>query len=121
MNSDEAKAYILKHVSVTRQKVTIAKTFVLANFQTDTSKLVDAFLMSVDAEMPQEVNLNRAVDPLPTLDAAAASISWRLATCEAIWSLISASVLFPASSELRGQIGRLGYTTVPYLLTDLFH
>lgn len=112
MNPEEAKAYILKHVSVTRQKIAIAQAFVLANFEPDSSKLIGAFLNSVEAEMPREILLHPTRDPLPALDAAAAAISWKLAACEAIWGLISAAVLFPASSDLRGEIGTLAWTTV---------
>lgn len=112
MSPHEAKAYILEHVSVTRQKVTFAKAFTLANFQGDSLKLIDAFLRSVDAKMPQQVVLHPTLDPVPDLDTVAAAISWKLAACEAIWSLISAAVLFPASSELRGEIGSLAWTTV---------
>lgn len=112
MSPEEAKAHILKHVSVTSQKVTIAQAFILENFERDSSKLIGAFLRSVDAEMPREVVLHPTKDPLPTLDAAAEAISCKLSACEAIWNLISAAVLFPASSDLRGEIGSLAWTTV---------
>jgi hypothetical protein len=112
MSPDEAKAYIIKHVAVTRQMVTLAKTYVLQHFNRDAAAMLGDFQKSVSAEMPKRVNIHPSMDPTLTLEAAATSISWKLAGCEAIWNLISAGAIFPAETDLAGDIEGLGWTTV---------
>ena len=111
MNDDEAQQYILDRVRVTRQQVTLAKAFMLKNFEADTEQLIDHFSVSVDARMPQEVVIGQTANPIPGLESAAEAISWKLAACEAIWGLISSAAIFPASTRLCGQIGTLKWTT----------
>lgn len=112
MSPDDAKAHILENVAVTRQMVTIAASYILENFDGDTMQLIRRFLSSVDAEMPQQVVLHQTVDPSPTLDLAASSISWQLAACEAVWNLVASGAVFPASSDMGGEVPGLGWTTV---------
>ncbi len=112
MHADEAKEYIVDNIKVPRQRVTVAKAFILKNFDPNSETLIKSFLDSVDAEMPQQVVLHQSVDAVPTLKQAAEAISWKLAACEAIWGLISSSFLIPASNQFYGDIGGLGWTTV---------
>jgi hypothetical protein len=112
MNDDDAKRYISGHVDVPRLHVTIAKAFVLANFQPDTGELIRRFLHTVDAKMPEKLVLHPSVDAIPTLDSIVAAISWQLAACEAIWGLISSGAIFPASSGFAGGFGTIEWTTI---------
>lgn len=112
MNDDDAKRYILDHVKVVRLHVTIAKAFILKNFHPVTSELINRFLQSVDAKMPQKLVFHQSVDAIPTLNSAVNAISWQLAACEAIWGLISNATIFPASTALYGGFGSLQWTTV---------
>jgi hypothetical protein len=112
MNENDAERYIVDHVKVDRLHVTIAKAFVLKDFHPVTSELINRFLQSVDAKMPQKLVLHQSVDPIPTLDSAVLAIRWQLAICEAIWGLISNAATFPASSALCGGFGTLQWTTV---------
>lgn len=112
MNDDDAKRYIAEHVKVPRLHITIAKAFILKNFAPKTSELLNRFLASVDAKMPQKLVLHSSVDPLPTLDAVVNAISWQLAASEAIWGLIASAAVFPASGGLCGEFGPLQWTTV---------
>lgn len=112
MNDDDAKRYIAEHVKVARLHVTIAKGFVLKNFQPMTSELISRFLQSVDAKMPQKLVLHQSVDPVPTLDSVVGAISWQLAACEAIWGLIANAAIFPASTNMCGGFGTLQWTSV---------
>jgi hypothetical protein len=112
MSPDEAKQHIVDAVAVRRQQVTLAKAFILKNFQPDTAQLVGQFLNSVDAKMPDKLVLHQSVDTLPNLRAAAEAISWKIAACEAVWGLISNGAIFPASASLWGEIEVLACTTV---------
>src|SRR5688572_4412996 len=98
MGPEEAKRFIVEHIKVTRQRVTIAKGYLLEKFDPDTLKLIDQFVRSVDSKLPEKIVLHNSIDPIPTLNAAAEAISWRLSACEAVWGLISTGALFPASS-----------------------
>jgi hypothetical protein len=112
MNDDEAKRYIVDHVKVARLHVTLAKAFILKNFHPVTSELINRFLQSVDAKMPQKLVLHQSVDAIPTLDSAVGAISWQLAACEAVWGLIANAAVFPASTAFYGAFGTLQWTTV---------
>ena len=57
MNEDEAKKFIIRETTVTRQQVTLAKAFILEKFQPATPMLIDSFLESVDARMPEQIIL----------------------------------------------------------------
>ena len=96
MNDDEAMKYIIRETTVTRQQVTLAKAYILENFQPSTPTLIDSFLASVDARMPERIILHPTQDPIPSLKSAVETISWKLAACEAIWGLISSAAVFPA-------------------------
>jgi hypothetical protein len=111
MNDDEAKRYIADHIKVARLHVTIAKAFILKDFHPVTSELINRFLKSVDAKMPQKLVLHQSVDAIPTLNSVVNAISWQSAVCEAIWGLISNAAIFPASSTLCGGFGSLQWTT----------
>jgi len=112
MSPEEARQHIIDRIAVTRQKVTLAKAFILENFDPNSLMLFERFMNSVDAKMPAKIVLHQSIDPVPTLKAAAEAISWKLAACEAIWGLISNGAVFPASTNLCGEIGSLGWTTV---------
>ena len=112
MSPDDAKNYIIEKICVQRQKVTVAKGFVLKNFEPNTDGLIHSFLSSVGVEMPIQVVLHRTIDPIPVLDGVADYISWKLALCEAIWGLISTGSIFPASSRFCGETTGIQYTTV---------
>ncbi|OSJ13528.1 hypothetical protein BSR47_20950 [Bradyrhizobium canariense] len=112
MNDYEAKRYIAEHVKVPRLHVTIAKGFILKNFHPTTSDLINCFLQSVEAKMPQKLVLHPSVDPVPTLDAVVSAISWQLSACEAIWGLIANAAVFPASTNMYGAHESLQWTTV---------
>ena len=111
MSPDEAKAFIEGKISVPRINVTIAKAYILENFNPNTDKMIEAFLRSKYAEMPKQVVLHSTVDPEPMLNQAADSISWRLAICEAIWNLISQNAVFPIMQASTGMVPGIGYTT----------
>ena len=112
MDAQEARHYITLKVDVSRQKVAIAKEFILAHFSSDSEQLLQGLLREIDAVMPNEVVLHPSVDPIPTLEKTAASISWRLAGCEAVWGLIHAGAIIPASSDVREEPPNLRWTTV---------
>jgi hypothetical protein len=112
MNEAEAKRRIIEGINVTRQRVTIAKAFVLKNFDPNAATLIESFMKSVEAKMPQQLVLHQSIDPIPTLKEYSEAISWKLAACEAIWGLISNGAVFPASTDLFGDIGPVQWTTV---------
>ncbi len=114
MREEEAKAKILEQISITRQKVTIAKANLLELLSNhlDTSRLINTLLTNLDAQMPEKIIVNPLVDPLPNLAKAATSISWQVATAEAIWELIHDNYIIPASSDLIDNSIDLAWTTV---------
>lgn len=113
MNPAEAETAIRQHVSVTHQKVLIAKAiaFSAATANCTSDELIAAVFKANSITVPSRVVLHDSVDTKAALTAVADSISWRLATAEAIWSLIHAGLLFPLS-EPTGDAPTVGWTTV---------
>jgi hypothetical protein len=112
MRPDEAFEHLKRNIKVTRQRVTIAKAFILKNFEQNTSYLIDYFLQEMEARMPNQVVIHPTVDTDATLSQAAEAISWKLAACEAIWGLIATGLVIPGDSDLTEQLQTLGWTTV---------
>ena len=106
MEAAEAEKWIREHIEVTRQKVTIAKAFVVQEFAevqaaqdgptagVATNAVVQRFLQYRDAVLPERVVWSsREHEPIEALRKAADSISWQLAVYEGVWQLIHSGVL----------------------------
>jgi hypothetical protein len=113
MNPAEAETAIRSRVSVTQQRVMIAKAIIIESVtSTCTSDdLIAAVLRANDVVAPKTVVLHESVDTSASVNAVADAISWRLAAAEGIWSLIHAGMLFPLS-DARGDAPSVGWTTV---------
>lgn len=112
MKESEALQSIENQINVTPQKVTIAKSYILQHFKENTSEMIREFLLSVEAKMPLEIVIHQSVDTVGMIKKAAEAISWTLSYCEAIWGLISANLLIPASDQSRNHLQHLPWTTV---------
>lgn len=112
MRPDEALEKLKQNIIVTRQRVTIAKAFILKNFEENASSLINHFLREMEARMPSQVVIHQTVDTDTTLSQAAEAISWKLAACEAIWGLIATGLVIPGDSDLSEQLQTLSWTTV---------
>ena len=100
MNPAEGESTIRSRVSVTRQKVLIAKAIVFN--EVTAPKTFDDLLAAVyklnTVVVPRPVVLHESIDTNAALTSVAESISWRLATTEAIWSLVHSGVLIEFGS-----------------------
>lgn len=114
MRQEEAKEKIIAQISVTRQMVTIAKAKLLELLQnyTDTNRAIRALLDNLDAQMPEKIILNPAVDPLSNIAMAAKSISWQAAASEAVWELIHDNFILPTTLNLLSGSIHIEWTTV---------
>jgi hypothetical protein len=114
MLEDEAKKLLTSRISVTRQKVIIAKSKILdlAKSTPESDRIIREFLKQVDAGMPAQVVLHPTVDPVAILHQAADTISWRIAAAEAIWELLHVSLLIPTSPDYTHTEDHLSWTTV---------
>ncbi len=113
MDPTQAEAIIRKSVSVTHQKVLIAKAIVFSSAMADSSfdNILSAVFKANEITVPRPVVIHESVDTKSNLTAVADSISWRLATSEAVWSLIYAGLLFPLD-EPRVIVPTFDWTTV---------
>lgn len=114
MREEEAKAKILEQVSITRQRVTIAKANLLELLAkySDSDRLIRELLKKLDTQMPEKLILNPAVDPLPSIAKVAEVISWRVAASEAIWELIHDNLAIPGAPDFFDSSIHLEWTTV---------
>lgn len=114
MREEEAKAKIIEQISITRQRVTIAKLNLLELFAeySDSASLISVLLKRLDAQMPEKLIINPAVDPLPSIAKAAEVISWRVAASEAIWELIHDNLVIPCVPDFYDASIHLEWTTV---------
>jgi hypothetical protein len=113
MNNEEALKIINEKIVVTKQYVTIAKANILESIKIvmDSNILINQVLKKLDKQMPEKIILNPAIDPIPYLNQAADSISWRAAISEAIWQLIHENYLIPTTSDLCNNSLSLEWTT----------
>lgn len=113
MNPSDAESAIRKRVSVTRQRVLIAKAIVFnaATSPVGCDDLLSAVYKANELVVPRQVILHDSVDSNAAITAVAESISWRLATVEAIWSLVHSGLLI-ALGDARSQSASVGWTTV---------
>jgi hypothetical protein len=111
MNDNEVKEKLVGKVSVTKQMVTYAKSFFLENFQKDTRALLNALFENVETKMPTQIVIHPSVNTEEMITEAAKSLSWRLAGCEAIWSLIG-SHFIPGSDSSFAESTSISWTTV---------
>jgi hypothetical protein len=114
MREDEAKLKIVEQVSVTRQKVTIAKANLLdlVEKHTDSDRIIGEFLKRMDGQMPEKVILNPSIDPNPNIAKAAESISWRTAASEAILELIHSNAIIQTTLDILDGSINLQWTTI---------
>jgi len=112
MNTDEARKRLQDQVRVTPQQVMIAKGYIINHFNANTSIVISEFLKSIEAAAPEKLVIHLTVDTEESIKSVAQTLSWTLASCEAIWGLISSGLLFPASSDLRSLVPNVSYTTV---------
>ena len=113
MKNEEALKIINEKIVVTKQYVTIAKANILESIKIvmDSNILINQVLKKLDKQMPEKIILNPAIDPIPYLNQAADSISWRAAISEAIWQLIHENYLIPTTSDLCNNSLSLEWTT----------
>jgi hypothetical protein len=112
MNEQEMRREISSRVSVTRQDIALAKTFILNNFNTESNKLLQRFLEHVQAHRLDKFVLHDSVPYEPQVKQVASFLSWRLAFDEALWSLIGEAIILPAGSNLFENEAHQEWTTV---------
>jgi len=112
MNTDQALKHLESQIRVTPQQVTIAKGYIINHFDSDTSRVIKGFLKSVEAAGPEKLVIHLTIDTEESIRSVAQTLSWTLAGCEAIWSLISSGLLVPAGSDLSSLVPNVSYTTV---------
>lgn len=109
MNKKEAKNFISENVNVNRQKVVIAKAFIVENLIGDPRDIITLFLEKMKAKMPEKVAWDRSSDPSPELLEVSESLSWKLAAVEAVWGLIYSGILLPLSRNLHNEVPTVRY------------
>lgn len=112
MTPDDGLRLLEELIQVTPQRVSIAKAFFLQNFHVDVSTMVASLLVANEVHAPNTIVIHPSVDSEDQIKKAADGISWTLAGCEAVWSLISSGLLIPASYDMRHFIGGISWTTV---------
>jgi hypothetical protein len=112
MTEQEARNSILQAIAITRQKIVIAKAFIIKEFHSDTTSLLNQFLVSVDARTPEKVVLHDSVDVGASTKAVAESFSWRLAFGEAILQLMHGSIILDRDSSKVAVVPNVQWTTV---------
>jgi hypothetical protein len=113
MNAGEAEARIRSRVSVTPQRVVVAKAIAFgAAISTVTcDDVLAAVYQANQVVVPRPVVLHETVDTDAMLIKVADAISWRLATIEALWSLVHSGLLI-AMGDVRTQSATMDWTTV---------
>jgi hypothetical protein len=113
MNAGEAETTIRSRVSVTQQRVVVAKAiaFGAATSTVTCDEVLAAVYQANQVVVPRSVVLHETVDTDAMLSKVADAISWRMATIEALWSLVHSGLLI-AMGDVTTQSATVGWTTV---------
>ena len=113
MNAGEAETTIRSKVSVTPQRVVVAKAiaFGAAIFTVTCDDILTAVYQANQVVVPRPVVLHETVDTDAMLIKVADAISWRLSTIEALWSLVHSGLLI-ALDDARTQSATVAWTKV---------
>ncbi len=112
MNEQEIRQEISFRLSVTRQDIALAKSFILNHFTTEANKLLQRFLEHVQAHPLDKFVLHESVPHEPQVKQVASFLSWRLAFAEALWALIGEAIVLPARNDLIEIEAHQAWTTV---------
>ena len=118
MQRDEPETIIRERISVTRQKIVVAKSFALEYFGAENSRpahtdnMVRNFLEHVQADA-LEPNARVVLQPsgewLPSLERKADAISWKLAAFAAVLELIHSNALMDSGTQYTSYEPKVGY------------
>lgn len=113
-NANDPESVIRSRVAVTRQKVMMAKAVVYEAALNHRSwdDLLTAVYEANSVVVPRPVCLHESVDIDAQLTAVANAISWRLATIEAIWSLVHSGLLI-SMGDVSARTATVAHTTIP--------
>jgi hypothetical protein len=103
MQDQEATRLLEAAVSVTREDIARAKSFVLKTGAGKTDDLAARWLQDQRFTMPREIDGN-APNVVEVLGNVARAVSVRLALYQAIWELIAAGELIPGESSSRWEL-----------------
>ena len=116
MQPKDAEAIIREGISVTRQRIAVAKQFVVKySFSADieTDHVVRSFLESVGAELPHKTLQQETGEWSPELGRIADTLSWRLAALQAVSELtFSGSLMMAGDLQLWHPV--VGYISQGY-------
>jgi len=112
MNSKEIENAISKGVSVSRQDVMLAKSFILSHFNRDSLEMLRRFLEHVEVKKLTEFVIHGSVPAEPQIKQVTDSFRWQLAFAEGVWGLLGAGLLLPCARDSRVIEARQAWTTV---------
>jgi len=102
MGEEEAKKYLENTVSVTREDIARAKSYVLRSSEVDTNTLAEQWLRGHSLTTQQKIN-GDSPNVQDLLATAAKAISLRLALYDAVLEMAAAGELFPAGEPTNWQ------------------
>jgi hypothetical protein len=99
----ELKEAVLQAISVTPQKVAVAKAIILehANSHHEIQVFIDAVLKAMKVALPQEIHCHADYDSTAQIRSLADAISWQLACGEAVISLLNCGHVVLIAEEYR--------------------
>jgi hypothetical protein len=109
---DEAELLLNSKVHVTHSLVTLAKAFILKNFNPFTEHMEAAFLQHMDAQPIPTMVVHSSVSLEPQIAAAARAISCQLALAEALWALVHQGVIHRKQNDYRELRPHQSWTSV---------
>lgn len=95
MNDNDIESAIRSSVNVSRQQVTLAKAIILDSVRSKSSplSLISQVVEKNGVKLPNPVTFSNE-NFAEAIKAVSSCLSWHVATCEAIWNLVHAGLLF---------------------------
>jgi hypothetical protein len=112
MNQVQARQYVVDNVTVTRQQFLLMKSLLLKHYHPQTEQMLYSAIKEIGAQKPSAALLHSTVDAAPVLIQLIGWISWGIAGCEALWSLVHSDLLISAASSVNDFHTQIEWTTI---------
>lgn len=111
MQPPELEQAITKAVSITSQKVLVAKRFLMSEGRQSQlpDQLLQLFLVRMEAPLPKEITINASTDFEAVVKSVSESLSWHVAFEEALWQLMNAGFFLAAGGAPQSHDPHAGY------------
>jgi hypothetical protein len=100
LNEAQLREIVASRISVTSQKIAVAKGLLLKHYQPHAEGMMQSALRELGIRRPERVVVKIEGESAEEVDALGDYFSWSLCAVEALWGLIHSGIMFPAAGAM---------------------